>query len=381
MNFVAQSDVKNESGYFSDLDAFKQGNFCEYVKFSSTDKDTVSVFVAKIELNISGRLKLAYKHERKLHSVYLFYTDRQLRHLGWAKSNGLDYINYDVKEHGPLKPRPPQKTSTKLDYPQFKLNCFMECLYKNKFYAARVVDVSPNVYFKLKLECTEPVFLTFFFNESDLMREKSDSTDSDELEFVYSNSFHSLFPCKWCVSNNLNIEAPPGWSETIAFDWGIYQEKYLTKLNDLDSEKYPVCLTKPGSDVQNLFGWSKDLSRLAEKFQIGMYVEYDNGARVLLAQIRARVAHLLFLRVVGEDLDKYSLEVVPVDSNALYPVAWCEMNNYYEMLKLSYESEYPLPFAEHDKNKLDRKRVSAELSKLMPNEVALRYLDLIKSKF
>jgi hypothetical protein len=356
----------------------------------------IKSYVVKIECCASGRLLLSFKKRAKdedMHQESVFYTDRRLRQLGWSRANGIPYANYDENLHGLIPPFTKSNQKPSESQQQLKLNHYVECLYKNKFYAACVVDLVPNVYFILKLDCFTPVYLAFYYNDTDLIQEISDMDDCEDLDFVYNNSFHTLFPCKWCANNNLNIEPPAGWKENGPFEWTLYQEKYVTtsKMTSDDSDSLSQVFTKPGPDVHGLLGWCKDLGKLSEKFQTGMYLEYETGGgggtSVVLAQVKARVAHLLFLKRVDSYADRlYELDVVSVDSSCLHPVGWCEMNDYYRRLGIP-ENECRLPFGDFERGRrgssgcdklLDERQVAMELARLRPSEVALGYLSLIK---
>lgn len=231
----------------------------------------------------------------------------------------------------------------------FKINYYLECLYENKFYVGRVVDESENNYFRIKLETTKSICLTFLYNHGNISQIKSDitangsvdSSDSDLFESViFTSSFHTLFPCKWCSSHNIRIEPPPDWPHTgEQFDWDSYYEHVLKKQQPVDvnnNQAQPIHLTLADTDA-HLFNWCKNLNNLADRFQLGMYLECASNSesnRIHLSQIKAKTGHLLFLYMLGESQEK--LKIVSVDSSDIFPVGWCEMNNYYSRVCPEY---------------------------------------------
>lgn len=97
------------------------------------------------------------------------------------------------------------------------------------------------------------------------------------------------------------------------------------------------------SDVHTLFNWSRTIGQLAaEKFTVGAYLECvdptSGGDVICLAQIKARVEHLVFLELMylrrrsrrgdGQQ-QQQQLFVFTVDSCDLFPLGWAEMNNFY----------------------------------------------------
>jgi hypothetical protein len=243
----------------------------------------------------------------------------------------------------------------------------MECLYKHKFYAVRVVEANrAQGYFKLALDYEHSVMLprTLIYYVED------------------KPSLHTLFPCKWCSNNNLRVQTPSGWpSERVheRFDWDVYLAQ-LNQKNQLDS----TLILKQIDDL-SFFPWlnisnvtttqtattaASTATTTVDKFHLGMYLECVNSRssetvlfekehspqqsvlsmQISLAQIKARLANLLFLKPIdyqilcslddvrsNEDAD--DLLVYTYDSVDIYPVGWCEMNSYYSSTE-SYFRDY-----------------------------------------
>jgi hypothetical protein len=149
-----------------------------------------------------------------------------------------------------------------------------------------------------------------------------------------NNRFHTLFPCNWCAHNNLYIVPPKDWSQQAKepFNWDIY----INKIKQTSPSAYQTHL----GDLP-LFNWSHNLGQLSEKFQLGMYLECGLGEKMQLTQVKAKIGHLIFLSSIAETAtndDKLNF-ITPVDSINLYPIGWCEMNNFFTW---SYPSDEPV---------------------------------------
>jgi hypothetical protein len=112
-----------------------------------------------------------------------------------------------------------------------------------------------------------------------------------------------------------------------------------------------------GAD-QSLFSSiiSRHLTNICDKYKIGSYLECVNpmnSNEICIGQIKLRVKHLLFIRIYSSSSSSSSLtsndihlNVFTQNSFDLFPVGWCEMNNYKNFL---------LP--NHFKNKINQNEV------------------------
>lgn len=159
------------------------------------------------------------------------------------------------------------------------------------------------------------------------------------LTFYYksiNSAFHTLFPCNWCSSNNLKICPSNSWPCDKRFDWSEFENKTLeTPASATLPPGWCLYFTK-SSDVHNLFNWSRTIGQLAaEKFTVGAYLECVDpdscGELICLAQIKARVDHLVFLELLyrADSTVPKQLHVFSVDSCEIFPLGWAEMNNFY----------------------------------------------------
>jgi hypothetical protein len=394
---MSNDGEKLDLSFNSFLNCFNEGNLCEFVNESkSSHSDSIYVFIVKILKNIAGRLLIEFNDENK---KWIFYSDRILRPLGWASAYGHKYsssshsILDDINTKFQFKINDEKQVSS-THANQFKIGYFVECLYENKFYAARVIEVVSNFYIKLKLFDSDSTILTYFFDDltttdefiyghsttkeninNNYNNNTSDNQDDDGcVEFVFTNSFHTLFPCKWCSNNNLKIELPgdyPSDRSPVSFDWDFYYENVLLK-NKTDTED--IYLTKFGQDSA-LFNWSKYLNELGDRFQIGMYLECVLSCdknRIVLGQIKAKLNHLIFVKIITKESESsllYPLHIFSVDSNDLFPVGWCEMNNYYRSINLDHDECYVFP------------RDKANGLKAQSMKICQNQLETLKSRF
>ena len=344
---------------------YKQGRFCEI----EDEADSSSVSIVEIVRNVAGRLLIRFLDHTK---CWIFYLDSRLHQLGWAKQNNYEYNN-PAHESCPMQAmQSPDKENLNNDdavdvnqhelrneqrLSHLKLNYLCECLYRNKFYVARVTQVLEDVYFKVELDTDHFLgkkVLKFYFNNSN-----------------NNNNLHALFPCKWCCKNNQVLQRPSGWPQHQEFDWDIY-------VKSLDQTGIVACL----SNDLALFNWSRNLSQLCEKFQLGMFLEcvdYDNEEHsvVRLGQIKAKLAHLIYVKIIENNRNQEeNLRVFSVDSMDLYPVGWCEMNNYYENTENHFKYyRYPYDFLDE--------ATSKQIESLLNEStiVKIPYLSHLTSKF
>jgi hypothetical protein len=330
--------------------------FCELID----EHIPLKVHIIKIKRSIAGRLLVVLDNKE----FWLFYMDPRLRPLGWTKSSkNFTYLNSDITSKVLMDvatidtSNQVNKTNESISIDlmnhhkiKFQTNYYMECLYMSKFYVARVVECVSDFYFILELDHSnnlEKNLQIIFYTDLNTNTYTFNSGGCSSS----SNKFHVLFPCKWCTHNNLYIEPPKEWPRGVAFDWDIYLSKIneANKLSPLKTSTSPVYQTQ-FTDLP-LFNWSRNLFQISEKFQLGMYLECaDETGAIFLAQIKAKIGHLIFLKKSNIETMNSSLAplVYPVDSMNLYPVGWCEMNCLYEASNFNYSIK---PFADF---KIDR---------------------------
>jgi len=123
--------------------------------------------------------------------------------------------------------------------------------------------------------------------------------------YLSSNVLSTLFPCKWCAKYNLVLENPNDWDHE-SFDWDIY----IDRLN-----AQQVISTYATTDDLSIYNWNKQLNNLSDKFQVG----------------------------------------------SLFPVGWCEMNNFYGSYD-RYIRSYPFPNSNKDSQVSSRIRENLRMS-------------------
>lgn len=286
--------------------------------------------LCKIKRNVSGRLLIECQDELK----WIYYLDPCLHTIGWAKTNNLNYSNRNISQNTDTITTLTQQTMHEHELRQrhhFRFNYLMECLFNNKFYIARVIEILNDNCFKIEL----------------------DSNDLKQTITFYSSNSTSLFPCKWCLQNNLKLELPTDWPLDKQFDWDLYIDN-LNKTEQLFTQTTDI----------NLFNWSRNLNQLSDRFQLGMYLEcvdpinrIDNQINSIIrfGQIRAKLAHLIFVKIIRnysnltEQLKDESFHIYTVDSLDIFPVGWCEMNSYYDDTQkhLDYY-KYPINLMNND---------------------------------
>lgn len=299
-SFIFEDIVENND--LTEMDGFSEGSLCEIIR-------NEHVCVGKIVKNISGRLLIdLYGLGQK---EWIFYLDPRFKPFGWAKTINFKYKNLENLSSNDLERLNSEISARKpveMGLSSFRIGQLMECLYENKFYVAKVIECVNNDYFKIKINSKNPkindIILTFCLNKN--------------------LNFHQLFPCKWCSSNNLVLEPTFEWLSDEQFDWDVFMrvdgrgDFYLT-------------------ETQSVFNWARNLTQLSEKFKLGMYLECvlpnsahgdenETNGLICLGQIKAKLNHLLFIKIFNGNKDK--LYIFTIDSMELFPVNWCHLNNY-----------------------------------------------------
>jgi hypothetical protein len=233
----------------------------------------------------------------------------------------------------------------------FKVNTFVECFYNQKFYTARCIEVNlTENSFKLELDTTTSttsmnptIKSTKILSFRNTSNTSLNSTQSN-LNSYYPNLNHTIFPCNWCLQNNLKLELPFEWynqkredleKNPNYFDWDLY----IDILNKNDENEKIVNFNQM-TDI-SLLNWStRQLNQLNDKFLIGSYLEFvlpndneNDGKMICLGKICAKVGHLIYVKNVEnikyhQNNTETKLYIFTIDSLDLYPVGWCEMNNY-----------------------------------------------------
>ena len=298
----------------------------------------LNIWFVRILENIGGRLLLEYyfQDSHKSETFWLFYLDTHLHHVRWGKNNNYNYkipIKYEnlvnlnekvdmivdlvLNNNNPDRRNLDTVNSNMLVVDLFKhqqkfythrfqVGHMIEVLYENKFYVASIVELLNEHYFKVKLHGRE--------------------TDQVYLYFTPTSQF--IFPIKWCEQNLLKLELPNDWHANKYFNWDNYIS-LCNKRNEMEIKDFYI-----GAD-QSLFSSiiSRHLTSICEKYKIGSYLECANpmnSNEICVGQIKLRVKHLLFIRIYSSSSSENStiLNVFTQNSFDIFPIGWCEMNNY-----------------------------------------------------
>lgn len=99
--FSNSSSSNNNQSLYSYLDNYRENGFCELICNETRNlNEPVGVYIIRVRQNIAGRILVELKEkDGRIDTFWLFYTDRCLRPLGWAKLNQFKYLNYNQTEH------------------------------------------------------------------------------------------------------------------------------------------------------------------------------------------------------------------------------------------------------------------------------------------
>lgn len=275
--------------------------------------DPVLFWPARVIQNIGGRLRLRYaglSEEHHTQDIWLFYLNVRLRPLGWAQENCLTL-------EPPIELRRLQSTS---DWQQaleeaqcerqkspLPLEVFKDHveLPKHCFKVGMKLEMVP---WRDQLQIC-PVSVTKVYNEFYFQVTVDDlSADAKPSSVLCHVNSPGILPVQWCLKNGISLERPPGY-EGQDFDWADYLKKTGT-------EAAPdTCFP----DTWMTRGFAKD-----------MWLEAVNPAKlteVCVAQVTQVMGRLLWLRLEGV-AKALSECIVDCESMDIFPVGWCEANNY-----------------------------------------------------
>jgi hypothetical protein len=189
------------------------------------------------------------------------------------------------------------KNQQKLAMHRFSPGQKVEVMYKNQYFMGTIVHLFDEFYFRVEIDILK-------------------------VSICCNSTSQNILPLKFCDQNDLKLEVDSNNSGN-NFDWDDYlsgeklrlrKELKMNSWIAIDSTNFNSLTTR---HVQNL----------CEKFKLGSYLECVNpfdASEILVGRIYRRVKHLLYIYILNLEI----IWVYTVNSYDLYPLGWCEMNNY-----------------------------------------------------
>ncbi|XP_075216742.1 scm-like with four MBT domains protein 2 isoform X2 [Lycorma delicatula] len=174
----------------------------------------------------------------------------------------------------------------------------------------------------------------FLVTVDDMTQNIEEADDNNDLTWLSCLADPYIFPHGWAKSHNLKLTHPRGWiSAEEEFDWDEYLE--ITKSS-------PALFTKL---------YSKNIA-VDSGFEVGMKLEVvnpDNEHQICAATIANVTEHLIWIHLDSNDCFQPSV-IFSLDSLEMFPVGWCEMNNYSLKPPQSYHPSQTLSSSQSSEN-------------------------------
>ncbi|KAH3892505.1 hypothetical protein DPMN_016623 [Dreissena polymorpha] len=304
---TAPAYLLNKKGSCSPIDQLRAGMQLEMQDMLCP----CEVWVVQILENVGGRLYLRLEGtESASHHFWLFYLNPRLHPIGWAAQKGYKYqppadIHDEKTEEDWLEilqmatkeaetdPLPGDIFKNQIEPKphQFAVGMKLEALVPgaNGISPATVVKVVNNLYFVIEID------------------DVRGPAERESIQLSCHSEYLGIFPVSWCQCKGIRLMPPPGWYYG-DFVWG----EYLTRCG---AKAAPEKLFNSGTDEH--------------EFERGMKLEAVNPAndnQICAATITKIVGPLLWIHL--DHLRDVPSHIEDIDSHNLFPVGWCESNNY-----------------------------------------------------
>lgn len=287
------------------IDQIKEGMFLEV----QLEEQLNHVWVVKVIENVGGRLLLRYEAlDSASDDFWLFYLHHRLHSIGWAKSRDLQY-------------HPPSAVLTKLsdsDWSKYMEQNY-EAFEKNHPPAEILEDqikIEPHHFVEgWVLEAVHPKTLSAIYpalvkrvvNEYFFTVELILENCEEPVQMCCHAGSLNIFPVGWCTDNDIPLSSTGGTD----FQW----QKFLEK-NPAEPASESAFKTVPDKELHG--------------FEPGMKLEAVNPCQmgqVCVATITKVMDGVMWL-CLDHNPSSASEYIVPVDTYDVFPIGWCESNNY-----------------------------------------------------
>ncbi|ESN98778.1 hypothetical protein HELRODRAFT_66618, partial [Helobdella robusta] len=275
--------------------------------------EPLSIWFVQVVQNLGGRLLLHYScdHDHD-NDFWLFYTDLRLHPIGWCRSddgnNGRMFAppKYLIDKYPTTNWLHEQEECYKVALNKCSpLDVFkdQDAIEEHGFeegWRLEMLDEESSTFHVAHV--AQVVNKNYFIIQSDVF-EVSATTDALKCcHFASTN----IFPMNWCKENGFKLQPIPGQSGE--FDW----DDYLQQIAGTPAS--PDCFFQPVEE---------DL-----RFEEGMKLEVVNpnkNNQLCAATIDKVKCHLLSIKL---DHTPSVARILPWDSHEIFPIGWCESNNY-----------------------------------------------------
>ncbi|OWR43838.1 scm with four MBT domains protein 2 [Danaus plexippus plexippus] len=274
--------------------------------------DPYRYWIATVCENIGGRLLLRYDGaDEDLPQFWMFFCNTRLSSFGFVTNKGSPWqfkypgkVNkFSCKNKLSTQLRQSAEESIKEPTPAdlFQPNPILEA---HSFATGMKVEaLSPN-----DMKTFRPATVTKIFNNLHFLVVIDDHLEDYEdtkMAWLCDNMHPYIYPIGWAQSHKLDIKPPKVWKEGV-FEW----EDYLAMTASVPAPEY-------------CFGNKEQLKGIEANMKLEA-VNPLNHEEIHVASVELIVEHMLYVELlpIGEKF-WYSQ-----DSDLLFPVGWCDSNNY-----------------------------------------------------
>ncbi|ELU04767.1 hypothetical protein CAPTEDRAFT_148410 [Capitella teleta] len=273
------------------------------------DHNPHTVWLAKVIQNVGGRLRL--QHAGELATFWLFYLNCRLHPIGWAAEleyqlepppSVLKYLGSEEKCKEELT-----KAQSLADDNPFPSHIFedLEQAAPHEFKEGwRLEAIHPVTHATL-----HPATVSKVIDDTYFMVQIDDLKETPSVQMCCHGNSPGLFPIHWSMYKGVKLVSPKGWSKS-DFDWKEYLEAVKAE-------------AAPESSFTNTFIPEHEFKR-GMKLEVVDPIQPDAICAATITRVHDQLLWL-HLDSANKMLSNY---IVHVDSNDIFPIGWCDCNNY-----------------------------------------------------
>ncbi|XP_068626309.1 scm-like with four MBT domains protein 1 [Battus philenor] len=289
--------------------------------------DPYRYWIATVCENVGGRLLLRYDGaDEDLQQFWIFFSNPRLSSFGYVTNKGSPWqfkypgkVNkFSCKNKLSAQLRQSAEESIKEPTPAdlFQPAPTQEA---HSFVAGMKLEtLSPT-----DMRTIRPATVATIFNNLHFLVVPDDNLDDYEetkTAWLCDNMHPYIFPIGWAQKHNFNFKPPKSWKEG-PFDW----DEYLSMTSSVPAPDYCFGAKEPMKDIE-----------------VNMKLEAvnpTNHEEIHVASISSIVEHMVCVELVPIGEKFWYAQ----DSDLLFPVGWCDSNNYELHIPDTSSRERPKP--------------------------------------
>ncbi|XP_049882226.1 scm-like with four MBT domains protein 1 [Pectinophora gossypiella] len=274
--------------------------------------DPYRYWIATVCENVGGRLLLRYDGcDEEMPQFWIFFSNNRLSSFGFVTNKGSPWqfkypgkVNkFSCKVKLSTQLRQSAEESIKEPTPADLFQPAQSLEAHNFVTGMKVEALNPQDMKTIRPATVTKVFNNFHFLVA--IDDHHEDYEDSRMAWLCDSMHPYIYPIGWAQKNNLPLKAPKIWKEG-SFDW----DEYLTMTSSVPAPDYCFGDKKPLKDIK-----------------VGMKLEAVNPMNheeIHVASIEAIIEHMVCVELLPIG-DKFWYSQ---DSDLLFPVGWCDSNNY-----------------------------------------------------